>query len=185
MQRIALAGALALGALALALSACGDSGVPPPGQEPLRASAPQVAEDEVVLRGQGLVAGAEAFFFSAGRNEVEAALLPILGEPVERSENPECGTGAMQFSEYPGGLIINFQSGNLVGWNSSDKQGASRIQGDVQIGSTRAEASEETGFAAIPASTLGDEFALGDTMGGFFEGDAVVMMYAGAQCFFR
>ena len=142
------------GALALALSACGDSGVPPPGQEPLRASTPQVAEDEVVLRGQGLVAGPEAFYFSAGRNEVEAALLPILGEPTERSENPECGVGAMQFSEYPDGLIINFQRGNLVGWNSRDKVGASRVQGDVQIGSTRAEAQEAKGFAAIPASTL-------------------------------
>lgn len=169
----------------LALAACGDSGVPPPGQEKLRASEPQVADDEVVLRAEGLVAGPEAFYFSAGQNEVEAALAKALGEPVERSENPECGTGPMAFTEYPGGFIVNFQSGNLVGWNSSDTLGAARVAGDVQVGSTRAEAEQADGFTAIPASTLGDEFALGNAMGGFFEGDVVVMMYAGAQCFFR
>lgn len=168
-----------------ALAACGDNSVPPPGQEPLRASKPQVADDEVVLRAAGLVAGPEAFYFSAGRNEVEAALTAALGEPVDLSANPECGTGPMEFTEYSGGFIVNFQNGNLAGWNSSDKLGATRVAGDVQVGSTRAEAEASDGFAAIEDSTLGDEFALGDAMGGFFEGDSVVMIYAGTQCFFR
>lgn len=170
---------------ALTLAACDSGTVPPPGQEPLRASTPEVAEDEVLLRAQGLVAGPEAFYFSAGRSEVEGALTVALGEPVERSENAECGTGAMEFTEYPGGFIVNFQAGNLVGWNSSDKLGATRVAGDVQVGSSREAAQEADGFAPVTASTLGDEFALGDSMGGFFDGDAVVMMYAGAQCFFR
>lgn len=169
----------------LALAACGDSGVPPPGQEKLRASEPQVAANEVVLRAEGLVAGPEAFYFSAGKNEVEAALSKALGEPVERSENAECGSGPMQFTEYQGGLIVNFQSGNLSGWNARGEGGAMRLAGDVQVGSTRAEAEQADGFTAIPSSTLGDEFALGNAMGGFFEGDRVVMMYAGSQCFFR
>lgn len=169
----------------IALAACGDSGVPPPGQEPLRASAPQVAENEVVLRGQGLIAGAEGFYFSAGRNEVEAALAPILGEPTERSANAECGAGAMEFTEYPGGFIVNFQRGNLVGWNSTDTKGSTRVVGDVQIGTLREAAQDADGFAVIEDSTVGDEFALGDTMGGFFEDDRVVMLYAGTQCFFR
>ena len=86
----------------LALAACDSGSVPPPGQEPLRASKPQVAENEVVLRAEGLVAGPEAFYFSAGKNEVEAALTAALGEPVERSENAECGIGPMEFTEYPG-----------------------------------------------------------------------------------
>lgn len=167
--------------------ACDSGTVPAPGQEPLRASQPQVAENEVVLRAEGLVAGPEAFYFSAGKSEVETALTRVLGEPVERSENAECGAGPMEFIEYPGGLIVNFQSGNLSGWNASGQREAEalRIAGDVQIGSTRAVAEDADGFTAIPASTLGDEFALGNAMGGFFEGDAVVMMYAGAQCFFR
>lgn len=168
----------------LAFTAC-DNGVSPPGQEPLRPSAPDVAEGEVMLRGQGLVAGSEAFYFAAGRMEVEAALQPILGEPASVSENPECGPGEMQFIEYSGGLILNFQRGNLVGWNSRDGSEAVRVLGDVQIGTERSAAQDAKGFAAIEGSTLGDEFALGNATGGFFEGDAVVMLYAGAQCFFR
>ncbi|MDJ0977962.1 MAG: aspartate-semialdehyde dehydrogenase [Erythrobacter sp.] len=170
---------------ALGLAACDSGGVPPPGQEQLRAGTPHVADDEVVLRGQGLVAGPEAFYFAAGRSEVEAALQPILGEPVEISENAECGTGTMQFTEYTGGFIVNFQRGNLVGWNTSDKFGATRVVGEVQIGTPRAEAQNADGFFAIEDSTLGDEFALGNAMGGFFEDDEVVMLYAGAQCFSR
>ncbi|MEL6239363.1 MAG: aspartate-semialdehyde dehydrogenase [Pseudomonadota bacterium] len=171
-------------ALLFALAAC-DNGVPPPGQEPLRPSTPQVSEGEVVLRGQGLIAGSEAFYFAAGRNEVEAAILPILGEPVDITANTQCGTGAMEFTEYEGGLILNFQRGALVGWNSRDGSSAASVVGNVQIGTHRDAAKDAQGFAAIEGSTLGDEFALGEAMGGFFEDDAVVMLYAGAQCFFR
>lgn len=182
-----------LAVFTLLLAACDSGGVPPPGQEPLRPGTPQVAADEVELRGQGLVAGAEAFYFAAGRNEVEAALAPILGEPIERSANAQCGTGAMDFTEYPGGLIVNFQRGSLVGWNArnaradaqSEALDAIRVVGDVQVGTPRSVAEQARGFAAIEASTLGDEFTLGNAMGGFFEDDAVVMLYAGAQCFFR
>lgn len=170
---------------ALALASCDSGNVPVAGQEPLRASRPEAAVDEVLLRGQGLVAGPEAFYFSAGRNEVETALSAILGEPVERGENPECGTGPMAFTEYRGGFIVNFQDGNLVGWNTSDKLGATRVLGDVQVGTPRYTAVTVKSFTEIPTSTLGDEFALGDAMGGFFEGDEVTMLYAGAQCFFR
>ncbi|MEE4288570.1 MAG: aspartate-semialdehyde dehydrogenase [Erythrobacter sp.] len=169
----------------LAASACDSGSVPPPGQEPLRSNSPQVAANEVLLRAEGLVAGPEAFYFAAGRNEVEAALTRALGDPVGRSENAECGTGPMEFTDYPGGLIVNFQSGNLVGWNRSGDANGPGVAGEVQIGTSRGEASEAEGFAAIPDSTLGDEFALGNAMGGFFEDGAVVMLYAGAQCFMR
>ena len=176
-----------MGALlaALTLAACDSGSVPPPGQEPLRASSQSVKEDEVVLRGEGLAAGSEAFYFAAGRAEVETALEPILGEPVGRPENFECGTGEMQFTEYAGGLIVNFQRGSMVGWNTRDPSSSVRVIGDVQIGTSREAATGTESFSAIEGSTLGDEFALGGAMGGFFEGDAVVMLYAGAQCFFR
>ncbi|MEO0870974.1 MAG: aspartate-semialdehyde dehydrogenase [Pseudomonadota bacterium] len=170
---------------ALALAGCDSGGVPPPGQEPLRTSSQMVSEGEIMLRGEGLTAGSEAFYFAAGRNEIEAALEPILGEPVDRSENVECGTGEMQFTEYEGGLIVNFQRGSMVGWNTRDPSPSVRIIGDVQIGTSREDATGTESFSTIEGSTLGDEFALGGAMGGFFEGDAVVMLYAGAQCFFR
>ena len=41
------------------------------------------------------------------------------------------------------------------------------------------------GFAMIEGSTLGEEFMVGDELAGFFEDGAVVMLYAGTQCFFR
>ena len=170
---------------ALALAACDSGSVPPPGQEPLRPSTPQVAEDEIVLRAEGLIAGSEAFYFSAGRNEIEAALEPIVGPPSQRSENPECGAGPMAFTEYETGLILNFQEGNLVGWNTTDARPSITIVGDVQIGTARDQAEQSKGYSAIPTSTVGDEFALGDAIGGVFDGDSVGMRYAGAQCFFR
>ncbi|MEO0689566.1 MAG: aspartate-semialdehyde dehydrogenase [Pseudomonadota bacterium] len=175
---------LGLALLALGVAAC-DSGVPAPGQEPLRASAPQVAEDEVVLRAQGLVAGLEAFYFAAGRSEVEAALKPILGEPAKRRDIEECGAGPMSFSEYANGLVVNFQRGNLVGWTQSPNESAARVMGDVQIGTAQDEVADVDGFAAIEGSTLGDEFAIGNAVGGFFEDDKVAMLYAGTQCFMR
>ncbi|MEM6856479.1 MAG: aspartate-semialdehyde dehydrogenase [Pseudomonadota bacterium] len=174
-----------LGFAVFALGACDSGSVPPPGQEPLRASSETVEEGEIVLRVEGLTAGSEAFYFAAGRSEIEAALQPILGEPVDRSENLECGTGEMQFTEYSGGLIVNFQRGSMVGWNTRDPSPSVRIIGEVQIGTARVEAMGTDSFSAIEGSTLGDEFALGGAMGGFFEGDAVVMIYAGAQCFIR
>ena len=91
----------------------------------------------------------------------------------------------MAFTEYETGLILNFQEGNLVGWNTTDARPSITIVGDVQIGTARDQAEQSKGYSAIPASTVGDEFALGDAIGGFFDGDSVVMLYAGAQCFFR
>ncbi|MEM6826674.1 MAG: aspartate-semialdehyde dehydrogenase [Pseudomonadota bacterium] len=177
-------GCLTFALSAFTLAAC-DSGVPAPGQEPLRASSPQVAEDEIVLRAQGLVAGPEAFYFAAGRSEVEAALRSILGEPTERRDIEECGAGPMSLSEYANGLVVNFQRGNLAGWTLSQNENAPRVMGDVQIATSRDEVGDVDGFAAIEGSTLGDEFAIGNAVGGFFEDDKVAMLYAGTQCFMR
>ena len=55
----------------------------------------------------------------------------------------------------------------------------------MQIGSPRSAVLAAPGYAAVEGSTLGEEFALGDAIGGFIAGDAVEMLYAGTQCFFR
>ncbi|QUL38500.1 aspartate-semialdehyde dehydrogenase [Erythrobacter sp. JK5] len=181
-----------LGLAALALAACDSGEVPPPGQEPLRPGNPDAGEQQVVLRADGLAAGPEAFYFAAGRMEVETALSSVLGAPSGTTENAECGAGPMQFTDYPGGLTANFQGGTLVGWNwrmpqDGDPVPAGEIAaaGDVQLATPRAEVEAIGGFVAIPDSTLGEEFALGDRVGGFFDADAVSMLYAGTQCFFR
>ncbi|MDP4604594.1 MAG: aspartate-semialdehyde dehydrogenase, partial [Erythrobacter sp.] len=60
-----------------------------------------------------------------------------------------------------------------------------KLAGDVQLGSSRTALEAAPGFTRVEGSTLGEEFALGDRIGGFVEGDAVSMLYAGTQCFFR
>ncbi|MDY7099088.1 MAG: aspartate-semialdehyde dehydrogenase [Pseudomonadota bacterium] len=181
--------AILAGMACLAIAACDSGGVPPPGQEPLRASAPQVEADAVELRADGLVAGTEAFYFAAGQREVETALTAVLGEPETTTQNKECGAGPLSFTAFPGGLSVHFQNGSLAGWNVSTPdqpiESDIKVVGDVQIGTQRSDAQEADGFAMLEGSTLGEEFSLGDRMGGFIEGDTVTMLYSGTQCFFR
>ncbi|WP_379921132.1 aspartate-semialdehyde dehydrogenase [Erythrobacter sp. R86502] len=180
-------------ACAIALTGCDSGDVPSPaerqqGEEP-QAS---VAADAVELRGDGLSAGAEAFYFAAGQAEVEAALAKALGESMRSGENAECGAGPITFTDFAGGLTAHFQQGRLVGWNwhavqDGDRAAAGKVRlpGKVQVGSARTDAEAATGFAKVEGSTLGEEFALGDKIGGFITGDRVEMLYAGTQCFFR
>lgn len=180
-------------ATALLVSACDSGEVPSPTeQQTLRPPSPEVAADAVELSGDGLTAGSEAFYFAAGKTEVEAALSGILGDATRSVDNDECGAGPMQFTDYPGGLTVNFQNGSLVGWlhrepvdGDAAATGEVSVVGDVQLGTDRAETEATDGFLMIDGSTLGDEFSLGDTIGGFFEEDGVSMLYAGTQCFFR
>jgi hypothetical protein len=148
-----------------------------------------VDEGLVALHGEGLVAGAESFYFAAGRNEVETALTKVLGEPVSTSTNDECGAGPMNVTSYRGRLMVNFQDGSLVGWNigTAPEGEADKIQidADAVIGMPADELSKVPGFAPFEGSTLGEEFALSDRLGGFVEDGAVSMLYAGTQCFFR
>ena len=60
-----------------------------------------------------------------------------------------------------------------------------KLAGDVQVGSARNVAEAAPGYAAVEGSTLGEEFALGERIGGFITADKVEMLYAGTQCFFR
>lgn len=180
---------------ALALAACDSGAVPSPaeGDAASNGGGSAVTETAVDLRSDGLAAGAEAFYFAAGRSEVEAALARVLGDATGRTSNGECGAGPVDFTDFPGGLAVHFQQGRLVGWNwRSPQDGDTAAKGtirladsDVKLGSPRAVAEGAPGFARIPASTLGEEFALGSSIGGFVAGDSVSMLYAGTQCFFR
>lgn len=178
---------------ALALSGC-DSGEVPSPAERQQGEAPSqaVAANTVELRGEGLSAGPEAFYFAAGQKEVEAALAKALGESLRTGSLAECGAGPMTFVDFAGGLTAHFQEGRLVGWNwhlaqDGDRPatGIVKFAGEVQVGSARSLAEAAPGFALVEGSTLGEEFALGGNIGGFIEGDAVEMLYAGTQCFFR
>jgi hypothetical protein len=138
-----------------------------------------------VLRSDGLSSGTEAFYFAAGQSEVVAALSNSLLAPTSEDTNEECGAGPVDFASFGSALTVNFQGGSLVGWILSEPAEKVTVVGDVQIGTPRAEVEDITGYVAIEGSTLGEEFALGDAIGGFFEEDKVSMLYAGTQCFFR
>ena len=113
----------------------------------------------------------------------------VLGEPVSRNEIDECGAGPMAMTSYAGELTVNFQEGSLVGWNigtAPDGEAAKiQIDADVAIGMSSDELENAAGYSPIEGSTLGEEFALGDRVGGFVDNGAVSMLYAGTQCFFR
>jgi hypothetical protein len=183
---------LALSA-SLLLTACDSGTVPSPAErERGAASSPTVAANAVELQAEGLIAGSEGFYFVAGQAEVEAALTKALGAPMRSGSNPECGAGPMTFTDYAGGLTAHFQEGRLVGWNwhpaqDGDKPavGTVRLAGTVQLGSARSVVAAAPGYAPVEGSTLGEEFALGDKIGGFIAADKVEMLYAGTQCFFR
>lgn len=177
--------AIVLAAAALALASCDNSSQPPAGSEPLRPSTEEVAANEVLLNGQGLTAGPEAFYFAAGQKEVEAAVARALGKASDSGTNEECGAGPVDYSSFPGGLTVNFQNGSLVGWFWGDEAENISLEGGISIGAPRSEIEAEEGFAPIGDSTLGEEFSLGDRIGGFFEGDRLSVLYAGTQCFFR
>lgn len=178
---------------ALVLAGCDSGEVPSPAErhQGEAATAP-VAANAVELRGEGLTAGAEAFYFAAGQTEVEAALARALGPAMRSGENPECGAGPVTFTDYAGGLTAHFQEGRLVGWNWHAPQdgdvpakGMIALPGVVQLGTARGVVEAAPGFGKVEGSTLGEEFALGGKIGGFIGGDKVEMLYAGTQCFFR
>lgn len=179
-----------IGLAVLFLAAC-DSGQVPSPADRMSGDVPVdiASEGLVALHGEGLVAGPESFFFAAGQNEVEGAVAKILGEPTGRSEIAECGAGAMTITSFAGELSVNFQSGSLVGWNvgaSAEGEGDKiQIDADVSVGTPLDQLTKANGYAPIEGSTLGNEFALSNTMGGFVEGGKVAALYAGTQCFFR
>ncbi|MFN4019365.1 MAG: aspartate-semialdehyde dehydrogenase [Erythrobacter sp.] len=185
--------ALLVLAAALVLAGCDSGDVPSPAQRQQGgAPAGEVAANAVELRGEGLAAGAEAFYFAAGQKEVETALAKALGPLLRTGANAECGAGPVTFTDFPGGLTVHFQQGRMVGWNWHLAQdgdipasGTVKLAGEVQVGTARSVVEAAPGFAQVEGSTLGEEFALGEAVGGFIAGDTVEMLYAGTQCFFR
>lgn len=171
--------------LGLAITGCDSGAVPPPGQSRDVAAPQPLASNEVLLRGEGLVAGVEAFYFAAGQREVEAALARALGEQVANGTMAECGAGAIEFASYSGGLAVHFQEGNLVGWKLGGDDQPISVTGDVQIGTSADEARAADGFTPVAETTLGEEFTLGPRIGGLIADNRVAMLYAGTQCFER
>ncbi len=171
---------------AVALAACDSGSVPSPAERLQgQGSGERVDQNLIALHGEGLVVGSEAFYFAAGRSEVESALQKRLGDAMQRAGASACGAGPIATSTFPEGLTVNFQQGSLAGWNLSGTSDVVQVDADIGIGSSRDELEALSGFTAIGDSSLGEEFALGDTLGGFIRDGTVSTIYAGAQCFAR
>ena len=125
--------------------------------------------------------------FGSPREMVDAELTRVLGPAEDRSSNDECGAGPMEFTDYPGGLKVNFQDGKLIGWFLA-QEGGSEIKTDRDIapGSTEADVGRAYRMERVD-STLGDEFYSDENIGGFFEETTkkVDSLFAGTNCFFR
>ncbi|MFM7348458.1 MAG: aspartate-semialdehyde dehydrogenase [Erythrobacter sp.] len=192
MKRIGL---VVIGAGALLLAGCNNGDEAGKGDATATATPSPTADaaaSVVELRGQGLVAGPEAFYFEAGQKEVETALAKALGKALRTGSNEECGAGPITFTDYAGWLTAHFQEGKLVGWNWHGPQdgdtaptGTVKAAGTVQLAAPRCVVEAAPGFAKDEGSTLGEEFTLGDEIGGFITDNKVEMLYAGTQCFFR
>ncbi|WBY15975.1 aspartate-semialdehyde dehydrogenase [Erythrobacteraceae bacterium WH01K] len=181
MHRVRLA---AFAPAALALAACSAEAPPPYEQQPGGAGA-AVQAQAVILTGEGLVIGGETLPFSVEREIVENALQGVIGEVADRSDNGECGAGPMSFSQFGEGFTVNFQQDRFVGWYLQDPDADIATADGVSVGTRRTIVEGETGFAPISDSTLGKEFALGGSIGGFLDTDEVSGLYAGRNCFFR
>ncbi len=167
-----------------AVAAC--SAEAPPPYEQRGAAASEVSQTvPVTLRGDGLSIEGELLSFSIEREEIETALARVLGEVLSQTENGECGAGPMAFGQFSDGLTVNFQQGRFVGWYIQDPSERIATEDGIAVGSARDAVSGERGFAIIEGSTLGEEFALGDRMGGFLDAGEVSGLYAGTNCFFR
>ena len=149
----------------------------------------------VRLRGDGLeVTGplGTTLTFGSLRTPVEAEVAKVLGEARDAGTNTECGAGAMAFTEYPGGLTLNFQEGALVGWSLRDSEGDSAdiaTAEGIGLDSSEAELGAAYEVEMIADSTLGEEFTTPAGIFGFLTGEGaeseVESLHAGTNCFFR
>lgn len=165
-----------LPALFLAVTAC-DDGLTPGGKEPVPST--------VVLRGEGIEADGAVLPFSADRTQVEEAVNAVLGEPEARTSFDECGAGPMQFTRYANGFTVNFQKEALVGWFYDKANPKVALANGITVGTPRERVGASPQFLPIEGSTLGEEFSLGEAVGGFLEAGKVASLYGGVNCFFR
>lgn len=188
-------------ALAMLLSACGSEPSPddagPAGATAEEtaveaAAAPPAANatldleaDGIVIPAQGGAGQAEqmALPFGTMRAAAEMTLQSIVGSPLARGRNEECGAGPIDMTEYDG-LTLHFQDDRLVGYYATAPY--------VPV-LTREDMLKDPAVAPVPESTLGAEFTIGNpqvaTIGGLFANasdDArIESLWAGTTCTFR
>ena len=177
-----------LGFVAAGVMLAGCSSEVPSPAERLEASTVAGETEEagtITLSSEGLTAGGTKVIFSEERAKVEETLAAVLGDATDRQANGECGAGPMESTLFEGGLTANFQEGRFVGWFFDEANKSIALDGGITVGSSRKDVTAAPGYSAFEDSTLGEEFYVGDAIGGFLAEDAVSGLYSGTQCFFR
>ena len=133
-----------------------------------------------------LSGSARAIAFGTARSDV-LSMLAYLGKP-ETGTNGECGAGALDYANWPGGPGLYFQNDKFAGWNLNERsKGAITTASGVGIGSSRTDL--EAAYAAdISETTLGTEFAAGELFGlldGKGKAAKITNMWGGVSCNFR
>lgn len=190
---------LAVSALALVLTACGDSRPRPPpspaGQEvapdpqPAPASKPALALDPEGVRLVSESGSTSLLAFERPTEDVVQILTRLLGAPANRVVNSDCGAGPTEIVQWSDGFSALFLDAKFTGW-SVDRESADLLttMNGVGVGSTQAELAGAFSDFKVEETTLGQEFSAGGYYGVFDKAGAdgrVETMWAGTSCVFR
>ena len=160
-----------------------------PVPRPAEQNAAQAAEPAVNLApdGLGFEAGRRATF-GMPRAAVTEMLAKTLGTPIEEGDDQECGSGALSFASFRGGLGLYFDGGKFVGWDLDGRDGGRfATAAGLGIGATRRQL-DAASPVTIEDSTLGIEFSAGGLSGLLSSRDPegeITNLWAGATCIAR
>ncbi|WP_233503465.1 hypothetical protein [Sphingomonas psychrotolerans] len=143
----------------------------------------------VALEPDGLGLGAtRRATFGMPRAAVTDMLAKALGSPIEEGDDQECGTGALSFASFRGGLGLYFDAGKFVGWDLDGRDGGRFATATgLGIGTTRKQL-DAAAPVTLEDSTLGIEFSMGGLSGLLSSRDPdgeITNLWAGATCIAR
>ena len=144
-------GTLLAALTALILAACDVVASPPP---PVTAN--------FTLASQGMLTNGNTNLIGWGTDEpnfIQIMVQMTGNPPTDIVENTECGAGPMRMASFPGGLVLNFQSGGFVGWTSTDP--GIPVEGGLRPGLPAPSPAAVT----YTETTLGTEFQQGGVFG--------------------
>ena len=167
-------------------------GVAPAATKPVAPAAteqPKLAVDSEGLRWFLPPNGsARPLLFGASEADVLASLEAVRG-PADKGVNHDCGAGPVRYANWPDGLSLVFQNGKFAGWGlDSRATGKVATANGVGPGVTRTVLAESFGSVTVERTSLGVEFAAGDTFGildGAGPGAKITDMWAGVSCVAR
>lgn len=158
---------------------------------PVAGSKGKAARPVINLSGDGLAVvdpaggGGQPITFGVPRDVIIAAVARSRGDAVAEGENAECGAGPMEYANFRGGLVLNFQDAKFAGWslNKGGDTGLATAKG-IRLGSTRGDL-DAAGKVDILHESLGTQFEL-DGLSGLLDsegaGAAITDLWAGATC---